>query len=121
MEASKADTLAWGTIAFGGVTPGKDDGRREPDHRASKTRTTVGGNAVNVCHEGLMVESFLCSGTALKVFKALKKQPSQRLEVEFTYSGDTDLRDVEVKHFHLDFSGAEAYRLTVGFYLPRDK
>jgi hypothetical protein len=84
-------------------------------------RTTVGGNAVNVCHEGLMVESFLCSGTALKVFKALKKQPSQRLEVEFTYSGDTDLRDVEVKHFHLDFSGAEAYRLTVGFYLPRDK
>lgn len=82
---------------------------------------TLGGSTVNVCNEGILVESFLSSKTALKVFKTLEKNPNHRLEVEFTYDGNTDLRDVEIKHFHLDFSGSEAYRLTVGFHLPRAK
>lgn len=82
---------------------------------------TLGGSTVNVCNEGILVESFLSSKMALKIFKALKKRPDSRLEVEFTYEGNTDLRDVEIKHFHLDFSGCEAFRFTVGFYLPREK
>jgi len=77
------------------------------------------GNAVNVCNEGILVESYLSSKSALEIFKILKKKPNYRLGVEFTYEGSTDLRKVEVKHFHLDFSGSEAYRFTVGFWLPR--
>jgi hypothetical protein len=84
-------------------------------------RKTLGGSTVNVCNEGILVESFLSSKTALKIFKTLKKQPSYRLEVEFSYEGNTDLRDVEIKHFHLEFIGSEAYRFTVGFYLPKPK
>ena len=80
---------------------------------------TLGGSTVNVCNEGILVESFLSSETALEIFKTLKRKPNHRLAIEFSYEGSTDLRDVEIKHFHLDFSGSEAYRLTVGFYLPR--
>jgi len=82
-------------------------------------RRTLMGNAVNVCNEGIMVESYLSSRAALEVFKILKSKPNYRLGVEFSYEGNTDLRDVQVKHFHLDFSGSEAYRFTVGFWLSR--
>jgi len=82
-------------------------------------RKTLVGSAVNACDEGMMVESYLSPKGALELFKILEKRPNYRLEVEFTYEGNTDLRDVEIKHFHLDFSGCEAYRFTVGFWLPK--
>ena len=82
-------------------------------------RKTLMGNARNVCTEGILVESYLSSRAALEMLKLLKKRPRDRLGVEFTYQGNTDVRDVEIKHFHLHFSGSEAYRLTVGFWLPR--
>jgi hypothetical protein len=81
-------------------------------------RRTLIGSTVNACDEGMMVESYLSSKAALKVVEVLEKIPDFRLEVEFTYEGNTDLRQVEIKHFHLDFSGSEAYRFTVGFWLP---
>jgi hypothetical protein len=82
-------------------------------------KKTLLGSTVNVCHEGILVESYLSSRTALDVFKVMKKMQNLRLDVEFTYEGKRDLRDVEIKHFHLDYSGCEAYRFTVGFWLPR--
>jgi hypothetical protein len=82
-------------------------------------RKTLMGNALNVCSEGILVESYLSSRAALEMIKLLKKRPHDRLGVEFTYEGNRDVRDVEIKHFHLHFSGSEAYRLTVGFWLPR--
>ena len=82
-------------------------------------KKTLLGNTVNVCHEGILVESYLSSRTAFGVFNILKNAQNFRLGVEFTYEGKADLRDVEIKHFHLDYSGCEAYRFTVGFWLPR--
>ena len=82
-------------------------------------KKTLLGSALNVCHEGILVESYLSSRMALDVFKVLKNAQNLRLGVEFTYEGKTDQRDVEIKHFHLDYSGCEAYRFTVGFWLPR--
>jgi len=84
-------------------------------------RRTLIGSTVNACNEGMMVESYLSSRAALKVLRILEKIPNYRLEVEFSYEGNTDLRDVEIKHFHLEFSGSEAYRFTVGFWLPRTR
>ncbi len=84
------------------------------------TKTLI-GSTVNACDEGMMVESYLSSRMALKVFKILDKIPDYRMGVEFTYEGNTERRNVEIKHFHLDFSGSEAYRLTVGFWLPMTK
>ena len=84
-------------------------------------RKTLMGNALNVCNEGIFVESFLSSRAALDLFRILKRKPHHRMDVEFTYEGNRDLRDVQIKHFHLDFSGREAYRFTVGFWLPKEK
>ncbi len=84
-------------------------------------KKTLIGNTVNACDEGIMVESYLSSKAAFKIFKALERVPDYRLGVEFIYEGNTDRRDAEIKHFHLDFSGSAAYRLTVGFWLPKGR
>jgi len=80
---------------------------------------TLTGSTLNVCNEGILVESCLSAKSVLKVFKILNRQPGYRLEVEYSYGGNTYLRDAEVKHFHLDFSGSDPYRLRVGFWIPR--
>jgi hypothetical protein len=82
-------------------------------------RNMVTGSTVNVCNEGMLVESYLSSKTAFKIFKILNRKPGYRLELEYTYDGDTYQRDAEIKHFHADFSGSEPYRLTVGFWIPK--
>ena len=82
-------------------------------------RTTITGSTVNACHEGFMVESYLSSRTASKVFTILRKNPNYRLKLKYTYKGKTYLRKAEIKHFHFDFSGNEPYRLTVGFWIPK--
>ena len=80
-------------------------------------RKTLIGCAVNASNQGMMIESFLSSRMALEMFKMLGKMPSYRLEVEFSYEGNIDLRDAVIKHFHFDFAGYEAYRFTIGFRL----
>lgn len=82
-------------------------------------RNTLTGSTVNACNEGILVESYLSSKTALRIFKILNKKSVYRLELEYTYEGNTYLRDAEIKHFHLDFSGSEPYRFTVGFCIPK--
>jgi hypothetical protein len=82
-------------------------------------RTTITGSSVNACNEGFMVESYLSSKTASKVFRILRKEPKYRLKLKYTYKGATYLRKAEVKHFHFDFSGDEPYRFTVGFWIPK--
>lgn len=80
---------------------------------------TITGSTVNVSREGMLVESYLSSKTAFKVFKILNRKPNYRLEMEYTYEGKTYRRDAEIKHFHADFSGTEPYRFTVGFHVPK--
>ena len=80
---------------------------------------TLTGSTVNASNEGMMIESFLSSKTALKIFKILNKKPGYRLEVRYTYREHTYLREAEIKHFHLDFSGSEPYRYTAGFWIPK--
>ena len=82
-------------------------------------RMTITGSSVNACNEGFMVESYLSSKTASKVFRILRKEPKYRLKLKYTYKGATYLRKAEVKHFHFDFSGDEPYRFTVGFWIPK--
>jgi len=82
-------------------------------------RNTVTGSTVNACSTGFMVESYLSSKSASRVFNILKKKPEYRLEVEYTYEGKTYRRKAEIKHFHFDFSGSEPYRFTVGLWIPR--
>ena len=82
-------------------------------------KNTLTGTTMNVCNEGILVESSLSSKVALNVIKILSKKPGYRLEVEYTCEGNTYLRDAEVRHFHLDFPGGEPYRLTVGFWIPK--
>jgi hypothetical protein len=82
-------------------------------------KITLTGSTVNACNEGIMVESYLSSKTAFKVFRILNKNPGYRLEMEYTYEGNTFLRDAEIRHFHVDFSGGEPYRITLGFWIPK--
>ena len=82
-------------------------------------RKTLTGSTVNACDEGMLVESSVSSRTALRIFKTLRNRPNYRLKVEFAFEQDVYLRDVEVKHFRLDFSGSEPYRFRVGFWFPR--
>jgi hypothetical protein len=82
-------------------------------------RNTLTGSMVNACNEGILVESYLSSKTASKVFRILNKKPVHRLEVKYSLAGKTYLRDAEIRHFHLDFSGKDPYRLTVGFWVPK--
>jgi len=79
----------------------------------------ITGSTVNVCNEGMLVESYLSSKTALRVFKILNKKPGYRLELEYTFERNTYRRNAEIRHFHADFSGSEPYRFTVGFWVPR--
>ena len=80
---------------------------------------TVTGSTVNASSQGLMVESYLSSKSASKVFNTLNKKTGYRVEVEYTYQGKTYRRNAEIKHFHLDFAGSQPYRFTVGFWIPR--
>ncbi|NIQ39314.1 MAG: hypothetical protein GTN81_12080 [Proteobacteria bacterium] len=82
-------------------------------------KKTFIGSTVNACDEGIMVESYLSPKGALSVFKILEKSPDYRMGVTFSYEGNIDRRDAEIKHFHLDSVGNEAYRFTVGFWLPK--
>ena len=86
-------------------------------YRVGRSRIT--GSTVNACNEGFMVESYLSSKSASKVFKTLNKRSGYRTEVEYTYEGKTCRRETEIKHFHLDFSGTEPYRFTAGFWIPK--
>ncbi len=79
---------------------------------------TLTGSTVNVCNEGMMVESYLSTRTVWKVFKILHKKSEYRLVVKYAYKGNTYFRNAEVKHFYLDFSVGEPYRFTVGFWIP---
>jgi hypothetical protein len=81
--------------------------------------STITGSTVNVSNEGILVESYLSSKTAFRIFKVLNKKPRYRLEVEYTYEGTTYRRDAEIKHFHADFAGSEPYRFTMGFNIPK--
>ncbi len=82
-------------------------------------RNTLTGSMVNACNEGIFVESYLSSKTTLRVFKILNRKPEYRLEVKYSFGTKTYLRDAEIKHFHLDFSGKDPYRFTVGFWIPK--
>ncbi len=84
-------------------------------------RNTLTGSTVNASNEGMMVESYVSSRTALRVFKILCKKPGFHLIVEYTYKENTYLRASEIRHFHLDYSGSEPYRLTVGFWIPKTR
>ncbi|NIQ38958.1 MAG: hypothetical protein GTN81_10265 [Proteobacteria bacterium] len=82
-------------------------------------RNTLTGSMVNACNEGILVESYLSSKTASKVFRILNRKPAHRLEMTYSLEGKTYLRDAEIRHFHLDYSGKDPYRLTVGFWIPK--
>ena len=81
--------------------------------------TTLTGSTLNASNEGILVESCLSAKTAFKVFKVLNRKPGYRLKIEYSYGGNTYLRDAEVKHFRLDFSGGDPYHLRIGFWIPK--
>jgi hypothetical protein len=78
-------------------------------------RCKITGSTVNACGEGMMVESYLSSRSAARVFKILRKKPNYHVELSYEYKGNAHQRTAEVKHFHFDFSGSEPYRFTAGF------
>ncbi len=82
-------------------------------------RNILTGSMVNASNEGILVESYLSSKTVLRVFKILNRKPEYRLEVKYSLGPKTYRRDAEIKHFHLDFSGKDPYRFTVGFWIPK--
>ena len=77
------------------------------------------GRTINACNEGMMVESSLSLKAAYRVFKILTKGCNNHIDLEYVYKDKTRRRKAEIKHFHLDFSGTEPYRLTLGFFIPR--
>jgi len=79
---------------------------------------TLTGTTVNVCNEGMMVESYVPSRRLTEVFEILTKNENCRLPVRCIHGGKTYLREAEVKHFHLHSSGTGPCRLMVGFLLP---
>ena len=78
-------------------------------------RCKITGSTVNACSQGMMVESYLSSRSAARVFKILRKKPNYHLKLNYEYKGSSHQRPAEVKHFHFDFSGSEPYRFTAGF------
>ena len=82
-------------------------------------RNTHTGTTVNVSNEGILVESFLSSKAVSKILTILMRTPGYSLEVEYTCEGETYRRDAKLMHFHLDCSGREPYRFTVGFWIPK--
>jgi hypothetical protein len=80
--------------------------------------TTILGRAVNACNEGMMVESYLALKTAFQILGILKKKRRYRLRIEFTHKR-TYRTEGEIRHFHLDFSGIEPCRSSVGFFIPK--
>jgi hypothetical protein len=79
---------------------------------------TIRGTTVNVSNEGIMVESHLPSKGLLEIFDILGEKEGFHLEIRCIHEGQTYLRDVEIKHLHLDSSGKGPCRFRVGFWLP---
>ena len=77
------------------------------------------GSTINACNEGMMVESSLALKDVNKVFKILIKARHNHVDLEYIYKDKAWRRKAEIKHFHLDFSGTQSYRLTLGFFIPR--
>ena len=84
-------------------------------------RNTITGSTVNASREGMMVESYLSSKSASRIFRILRKKPNYHLKLRYEDRGNTHQRDAEIKHFHFDFSGSEPYRFTAGFWMPRKR
>lgn len=82
-------------------------------------RNTITGSTVNASREGMMVESYLSSKSASRIFRILRKKPNCHLKLRYEDRGNTHQRDAEIKHFHFDFSGSEPYRFTAGFWTPK--
>lgn len=84
-------------------------------------RESVTGTTVNVCDEGMLVESFLHRTRVLEVFDILSDKTRSRLKVTCIYAGKSYVQKAEVKHFHIASSLSRFCRVTVGFWIPTDK
>ncbi|NIS63006.1 MAG: hypothetical protein GTO13_20610 [Proteobacteria bacterium] len=79
---------------------------------------TLTGSTVNVCNEGMMVESNLSLETAAQILKTLAKKRDHKLDVRFTYNKRAYRPQAEIRHFHLDFLGNGMCRSVAGFFMP---
>ena len=77
------------------------------------------GSTVDACNQGIRIESYVSPKKAPKVFKMLYKNPRYKLEIEYVYEGKSYVRDAEVRHFEVAYSGSGSYRFTIGFFIPR--
>jgi hypothetical protein len=83
-----------------------------------KTRNFL-GRAINVCREGMMIESYLSLETAHQILQSLTKNRGYKLGVRFMHKNKAYRPEGEIKHFHLDFLGNERCRYLAGFFIPK--
>ena len=82
-------------------------------------KMTVLGKAVNASKKGMMVESYLALETAGQILRTLANERGHSVDLQFTYKKKAYRPRVEIRHFHLDFSGKQPCRAVAGFSLSK--
>jgi len=80
------------------------------------------GTTVNLCDDGMMIESSLAHANVRRIFKALLKAEECPVEVNYSVKGKPFSRPGKIRHYHLDFSGSNsASRFSFGVWIPQLK
>jgi hypothetical protein len=83
---------------------------------------TFFGTATNLGDDGMMIEASLARKNFLRIFKAILKAQECPVKVNYSIAGKPFTRHGRMKHYHLEFSGAQsAYRLSFGVWIPKMK
>lgn len=85
-------------------------------------KNTFFGTMANLGDDGLMIESSLAYENVRRTFKALLKTDECPIKVTYSIKGKSFSRPGKIKHYHLDFSGAQsACRFSFGVWIPKLK
>jgi hypothetical protein len=83
-------------------------------------KNTFFGTTANLSDDGMMIESSLARENVRRIFKTLLKTDECLINVDYSVRGKPFSRPGKIKHFHLDFSGAQlACRFSLGVWIPK--
>jgi hypothetical protein len=83
-------------------------------------KNTFFGTTANLSDDGMMIESSLAFENVRRILKTLLKTDECLTNVDYSVRGNSFSRPGKIKHFHLDFSGAQlACRFSLGVWIPK--
>lgn len=83
-------------------------------------KNTFFGTTANLSDDGMMIESSLARENVRRILKTLLKTDECLIKVDYFVRGKSFSRPGKIRHFHLDFSGAQsACRFSFGVWIPK--